>query len=30
LLIMAWIVIKTVAGSKAVDAPIPALNPAHA
>jgi cytochrome c oxidase cbb3-type subunit 1 len=30
MLIMAWNVIKTVAGSKAVDAPIPAFNPAHA
>jgi hypothetical protein len=27
---MAYNVIKTVAGSKAVDAPIPALAPAHA
>jgi cytochrome c oxidase cbb3-type subunit I len=30
MLIMAWNVIKTVAGGKAVDAPIPALVPAHA
>jgi cytochrome c oxidase cbb3-type subunit 1 len=30
MLIMAWNVVKTVAGSKAVDAPIPAFNPAHA
>jgi len=30
MLLMAWNVIKTVAGSKAVDAPIPALAPAHA
>jgi cytochrome c oxidase cbb3-type subunit 1 len=30
MLIMAWNVIKTVAGSKAVDAPIPVFNPAHA
>jgi cytochrome c oxidase cbb3-type subunit 1 len=30
MLVMAWNVVKTVAGSKAVDAPIPAFNPAHA
>jgi cytochrome c oxidase cbb3-type subunit 1 len=30
MLVMAYNVIKTVAGSKAVDAPIPALAPAHA
>jgi cytochrome c oxidase cbb3-type subunit 1 len=30
MLIMAWNVIKTVAGGKAEDAPIPALVPAHA
>jgi cytochrome c oxidase cbb3-type subunit 1 len=30
MLIMAWNVLKTVAGGKAVDAPIPAFNPAHA
>jgi cytochrome c oxidase cbb3-type subunit 1 len=30
MLVMAWNVVKTVAGSRAVDAPIPALSPAHA
>jgi cytochrome c oxidase cbb3-type subunit 1 len=30
MLVMAWNVLKTVAGGKAIDAQIPALNPAHA